>query len=76
MMRDHPTLSLNGVEVAREALGQLTEAQRLALAIEITIGASEPASTFHLVRLERTAATAAQDLTRVQFVNEEMRKCL
>ena len=31
MMRDHPPLSLNGVEVAREALGQLTEAQRLSL---------------------------------------------
>ena len=75
MMRDHPPLPLDGVEVAREALGQLSEAQRIALAIEIIIGVSDPASIFHLVRLERTAFTAAQDLTRVQFVNEEMRKC-
>lgn len=75
-MRDHPSLSLDRAEVAREALGQLTEAQRIALAIEITIGASDPASTFHLVSLERTACTVAQDLTRVRFFNEEMRKCL
>ena len=76
MMCDHPPASLSRGDVAREAIGQLTEAQRLALAIEIIIGVSDPASIFHLVRLERTAFTAAQDLTRVQFVNEEMRKCL
>tara|TARA_R110002110_G_scaffold341527_2_gene551691 strand:- start:1529 stop:1759 length:231 start_codon:yes stop_codon:yes gene_type:complete len=75
MMCDHPPAPLSRGDVAREAIGQLTEAQRLALAIEIIIGVSDPASIFHLVRLERTAFTAAQDLTRVQFVNEEMRKC-
>lgn len=69
-------LAATGVDHARHALAQLTEAQRIALAIEIANGAAQRSSGFHLIRLERTAATVADQLSRSKFIEEETKRCL
>lgn len=76
MMQDYSYQAQHPADAVRGALGQLSEAQRLALAIEIVNGAVETSSVFHLIRLERTAATAVEQLTRSKFMDEETKRCL
>ncbi|MBM2295045.1 hypothetical protein JQX09_24300 [Sulfitobacter pseudonitzschiae] len=76
MMQDYSYQAQQPADVARAALVQLSEAQRLALAIEIVNGAVQTSSVFHLIRLERTAATVVDQLSRSKFIEEETKTCL
>jgi DNA-binding FadR family transcriptional regulator len=73
-MRDHLSIPLD-TATAREALLVLTEAQRLALSMEMINCAAEPASRLQLGRIETLARTVSDDIARHEFMQKETRKC-
>ena len=73
-MRDHPDIPLD-TDAARCALNLLSEAQRLALVMEVINGAVSPASCLQLARIETLARVTAEQITRQAHVTEEIRKC-
>ena len=74
-MRDHPDIPLD-TAAARSALQMLSEAQRLALAMEVINQAADPASCLQLARIETLARVTAQQIARADHVNWETRRCL
>lgn len=61
------------VDAARAAVAGLTEAQRLALATEMVLGAVLPVSIQQLRRCALAATTTADSLEKLAFAEREMR---
>ncbi|GAA0311475.1 hypothetical protein [Rhodovulum strictum] len=61
------------IEAIRNALAGLTEAQRLALATEMVLGAGMPVSIQQLRRCALAATTTADSLEKLAFAEREMR---
>ena len=59
------------VHMARYAMDQLDQAQRLSLALEIVNGTTDYTCRFHLVRLELLARETATQLGRADFIQKE-----
>lgn len=59
------------VHMARYAMDQLDQAQRLALALEIVNRTTDYRCRFHLVRLELLARETAMQLGRADFIKRE-----
>ncbi|MDF3427672.1 hypothetical protein HKX23_17700 [Sulfitobacter sp. KE29] len=60
---------------ARRALGQLTEAQRLALVAEVINQSALPTSHLQLTRIGNIARAVSEDLELSEFVKKETRAC-
>lgn len=73
-MRDHPDIPLN-TDAARCALNLLSEAQRLALVMEVINGAVSPASCLQLARIETLARVTAEQIARQDHITQEISKC-
>ena len=75
MMRDHALARPASVDDARRALGQLTEAQRLALVAEVINQSAEPTSHLLLTRIGSIARAVSEELELSEFVKKETRTC-
>ena len=75
MMRDHAPARPASVDDARRALGQLTEAQRLALVAEVINQSAESTSHLQLTRIGNIARAVSEDLELSEFVKKETRTC-
>lgn len=75
MMRDHAPVRPPSVNDARRALGQLTEAQRLALVAEVINQSAEPTSHLQLTRIGNIARAVSEELELSEFVKKETRTC-
>lgn len=60
---------------ARRALGQLSEAQRLALVAEVINQSAEPTSHLQLTRIGNIARTVSGELELSEFIKKETRTC-
>jgi hypothetical protein len=67
-MADNPIPA--GVAMARAACAGLSQAQRIAFAIELVRDITDPDCAFHLKRLEQLAAMVAHELVRARFEQE------
>ena len=75
MMRDHAPARPTSVDNARHALGQLTEAQRLALVAEVINQSAEPTSNLQLTRIGNIARAVSEELELSEFAKKETRTC-
>jgi hypothetical protein len=58
------------VATARAACAGLSQAQRIAFAIELVRDITDPDCAFHIKRLEQLAAMVAHELVRARFEQE------
>lgn len=75
MMLSHAPACPTFVDDARRALGQLTEAQRLALVAEVINQSALPTSHLQLTRIGNIARAVSEELELSEFVKKETRTC-
>lgn len=74
-MSAHAHARPGSMEDARRALGQLTEAERLALVAEVINQSALPTSHLQLTRIGNIARAVSEDLELSEFVKQETRVC-
>ena len=74
-MSAHSPARPASMEDARRALGQLTEAERLALVAEVINQSALPTSHLQLTRIGNIARAVSEDLELSEFVKQETRVC-